>query len=95
MRTRLARNVRSLNVASVWSFRFFGALLFRMPTCLGPKEVAARLGVSERRAQSLFREGAIPAFRVGEKLWRTTGENVEAYIAEQCKRYRRPVKEQN
>ena len=47
--------------------------------CLGPKEVAAILGVSPRTVTRLMRAGELRAFRVGRKPWRTTLQQVAAY----------------
>lgn len=46
------------------------------------KQVAAQLGVAERTATRLLRDGEIVAFKVGKtKLWRTTAQQVADYIA--------------
>ncbi len=58
-------------------------------SCLGPKEVAAMLGVSDRTVQRLMRSGKLESFRVGPKLWRTLPGKVEAYKASSFDRYRR------
>jgi len=44
------------------------------------KEVGRLLGISERTAARLMREGKLPAFKLGG--WRTTRLAVEAFIAE-------------
>ena len=46
---------------------------------LGPKDVAARLGISERGAQRLMKAGEIPSFRAGFKPLRTTELHLESY----------------
>jgi hypothetical protein len=43
-----------------------------MVVFLGAKDVAGRLGVSERHATRLMKSGQIPSFPAGVKLWRTT-----------------------
>ncbi len=60
-----------------------------MNTVLGPKEVAAALGIGERTARRLMVAGKIRSFRVGEKHLRTLRKHVVAYCDEQCERYRR------
>lgn len=50
-----------------------------MVVFLGPKDVAARLGVSERHATRLMRTGEIPSFPAGVKLWRTTELHLSSY----------------
>ncbi len=52
-------------------------------TILGPKDIAARLGISERGATRLMRQGDIPSFRAGAKPWRTTELHLESYIGRQ------------
>lgn len=49
---------------------------------MGPKDIAAELGVSERHATRLLKDGIIEGFPagVGEKLWRTTDLDFEAYV---------------
>ena len=56
---------------------------------LGPKDVAALLGVHERTAIKLFATGEIRAFRAGPKLWRTTREVYDAWVAEKLQPDRR------
>lgn len=50
---------------------------------LTPRDVAELLQISTRSAQRLMAEGAIESFRVGSKLWRTSGKALEDYIARQ------------
>jgi len=50
-----------------------------MVVFLGPKDVAARLGISERGAARLMKRGEIPSFRAGVKPWRTTDLHLEGY----------------
>jgi len=50
-----------------------------MVVFLGPKDVAARLGISERGAARLMKRGEIPSFRAGVKPWRTTELHLESY----------------
>lgn len=54
------------------------------PSLLCAKQVGALLGVSERTAARLMREGKIAAFKLGG--WRTTRLAVEAFIAERLLR---------
>lgn len=58
---------------------------------LGPKDVAAELGLHERSATRLMRDGTIQSCRVGPgaKLWRTTRAHLEVYLAEQFASERR------
>lgn len=56
---------------------------------LGPKDVAARLGISERNAARLMKRGEIPSFRAGVKPWRTTELHLESYAI------RRTLEQQN
>ena len=56
--------------------------------CLSPKEVATLLGVSERTATRLLCSGAVEAFKVRGKLWRTTAAKVAAYQQREFARYR-------
>lgn len=58
------------------------------PLC--PKEVAEQLGVSPRTAQRLLSSGTIGAMRVGAKLWRTTQEELNRYVAAQWHREASP-----
>ena len=51
------------------------------------KEIASRLGVSERTATRLLKSGEIAGFRVG-KLWRTTELHLESYVAGRFQRER-------
>lgn len=60
-----------------------------MVVFLGPKDVAARLGISERGAARLMKRGEIPSFRAGVKPWRTTELHLEGYAI------RRTLEEQN
>jgi len=56
---------------------------------LGPKDVAALLGVHERTAVKLFATGEIRAFKAGPKLWRTTREVYETWVKEKLQADRR------
>ncbi|MGH9345069.1 MAG: helix-turn-helix domain-containing protein [Terriglobia bacterium] len=62
-----------------------------MESFLCPKETAELLGVSARTAQQLMKDGAVPAFRVGRKLWRTTRQALDGYALEELARYRESV----
>lgn len=55
---------------------------------LGPKDAAGILGLSTRTAQQLMKDGTIPAFRVGKKLWRTTRQALDEYAAAELASYR-------
>lgn len=46
---------------------------------LTPRDVAELLQISTRSAQRLMATGAIASFRVGSKLWRTSGEALAQY----------------
>jgi excisionase family DNA binding protein len=50
------------------------------------KDVATRLGVEERTAVRLLRTGEIDGFKVNGRVWRTSRENVERYIARELRR---------
>jgi len=52
-----------------------------MEPYLAPKDVAQALAISVRTAQRLMKQQAIISFRVGEKLWRTTRQALEAYVS--------------
>lgn len=56
------------------------------------KEIAVRLGVSERTATRLLKSGEIAGFRVG-KLWRTTELHLESYVTGRfhCEREQHPA----
>ena len=56
---------------------------------LGPKEIAALVGVHERTVVRLFATGELPAFKVGPKLWRTTREAFDAWVKEKLQPSRR------
>jgi hypothetical protein len=59
-----------------------------------PKDVAERLGVAVRTAQQLMKDGAIASCYIGagEKLLRCQPAALDAYIARQFARYRRPLR---
>jgi excisionase family DNA binding protein len=61
---------------------------------LSPKEVAQRLGVAPRTAQTLMKDGEIESCYIGagEKLLRCQPAALDAYIARQFERYRRPLR---
>lgn len=52
-----------------------------LPIVLTPEDVARLLNMSESNVRKMFRNGIIPAKKVGE-LWRTTRETLEVYINE-------------
>ncbi|MGA2343444.1 MAG: helix-turn-helix domain-containing protein [Steroidobacteraceae bacterium] len=51
-----------------------------MNCLMGTKEVAVRLGVSERTAARMMQDGSLQAFQLRGKLWRTTHAALESYI---------------
>lgn len=53
-----------------------------LPIVLTPEDVARLLSMSESNVRKMFRNGVIPAKKVGE-LWRTTREKLEVYVNEQ------------
>jgi excisionase family DNA binding protein len=53
------------------------------------KQVAARLGVSERSAAKLLRRGEIQGFKLGGRVWRTTEEAVLEYLRRELERQSR------
>ena len=55
-------------------------------TCLCPKEVGKRLGISTRSAQRLMHTNRIRSFQAGPRLLRTTHELVEEYMVDQLQR---------
>lgn len=53
-----------------------------MTQALKPDQLAARWGCSERLIRKMIETGQLPAFRLGEKLYRISREAVEEY--EKC-----------
>ena len=56
--------------------------------CVSPKDVAAMLAIGERTATRLMQTGAIEAFKLRGKLWRTTPAKVAAYQKREFGRWR-------
>lgn len=56
--------------------------------CLSAKEVAVILGVSERTVTRLMRRGRVEAFKMNDKLWRTTAAKVSEYQSGEFQRQR-------
>jgi excisionase family DNA binding protein len=47
---------------------------------LGAKQVAVRLGISERTALRYMQDGTLPGWRMGKKVWRMEASDLLAYI---------------
>jgi excisionase family DNA binding protein len=46
---------------------------------LGPKDIAAVIGIHEKTAVRMFRSGELPGFKAGPKLWRISRQSFEAW----------------
>lgn len=49
---------------------------------LSVREAAPILGVKEDTLRSMLRDGVIPGYKMGKKLWRLKEDELKAYMAD-------------
>jgi PTS system nitrogen regulatory IIA component len=57
----------------------------RFEPLLTPADAGLYLGVHQKTAIKMAREGSIPALRVGEKHWRFRRTDLESWVEQQVK----------